>query len=120
MEPNVEPHGRGQRGNMSETPMRIELLLACPATRKCRAIRALAAEATELYPGRLRVDEYEAGTACPVTPTDGYRRTRGGTGKFKKIPSVFVNGIEVSGGDVPDRETFLRVIEEQLASARSP
>ncbi len=100
---------------MSGQPMRIEMLLACPTTKKCRAIRALGAEAMERYPGRLRVDEYEAGTACPVAPTEGFRRARSGTGKFKKIPSVFVNGAEVSPGDVPDRDAFFRVVEDQLS-----
>ena len=99
---------------MSQSLLRIELLLACPTTRKCRGIRALAVEATERYPGRLRIDEYEAGTACPVAPTDGYRRARSGTGKFKKIPSVFVNGVEASAGEIPDRDAFFRLIEGQL------
>ncbi|NLI74862.1 MAG: hypothetical protein GX442_00305 [Candidatus Riflebacteria bacterium] len=103
---------------MKQTPMRIELLLACPPTRKCRAIQELVGEAVERYPEQLRVDEYEAGTACPVTPTDGYRRARSGKGKFKKIPSVFVNGVEVAAGEPPERETLFRVIEEQLSQPR--
>lgn len=104
---------------MNEAPLRVELLLACPPTRKCRAIRDLAREAAEKFPGRLRIDEYEAGTACPVAPTDGYRRARSGTGKFKKIPSVFVNGVEVSAGEAPERESFFRIIEEQLSAPRA-
>ncbi len=104
---------------MTGGPLRIELLLACPPTRKCRAIRELANEAMERYPGQLRIDEYEAGTACPVTPTNGYRSARSGKGKFKKIPSVFVNGVEVSAGEPPEREVFFRVIEEQFHQPRA-
>ncbi len=104
---------------MNQEPMRIELLLACPPTRKCRAIRDLANEARARFPGRLRIDEYEAGSACPVTPTNGYRSARSGKGKFKKIPSVFVNGVEVSAGEPPEREAFFRVIEEQLGQPRA-
>ena len=99
--------------------MRIELLLACPPTRKCRALRALAVEAAARFPGQIRIDEYEAGTACPVTPTDGYRRARSGTGKFKKIPSVFVNGVEVEVGEAAGPETFHRLVEEQLRQPRA-
>lgn len=104
---------------MSERPMRIEVLLAYPPTRKCQAIKALAAEAMERFPGQLRIDEYEAGTTCPIAPTQGYRSARSGTGKFKKIPSVFVNGVQVSAGEPPEREAFLQVIEAELLKERA-
>ncbi|MFZ2955421.1 MAG: hypothetical protein WA705_00795 [Candidatus Ozemobacteraceae bacterium] len=105
---------------MNAQPMRIELLLAYPPTQKCRAIKAIAAEALEQYPGLLRIDEYEAGTTCPLAPTQGYRTTRSGTGKFKKIPSVFVNGVMVSAGEIPEREVLFQAIETQLISDRAP
>jgi hypothetical protein len=104
---------------MSDELMRIELLLACPPTRKCRAIRELANAAITKCPGRIRIDEYEAGTACPITPTDGYRRARSGKGKFKKVPSVFVNGVEMAVGDAPDREAFFELIANQLEAERA-
>ena len=104
----------------SAAPMRIELLLACPMTKKCRAIRALADEAVERFPGYLlRIDEYEAGTACPVTPTNGFRSARSGKGKFKKVPSVFVNGVELTVGEVPEPDAFFHLIENQLLTPRA-
>jgi len=101
------------------SPMRIELLLACPMTKKCRAIQALAAEAMKRFPGQLRIDEYEAGTTCPVTPTNGFRSARSGKGKFKKVPSVFVNGVEMTVGEVPEPAAFFRLIETQLLAPRA-
>ena len=104
---------------MTTHPLRIELLLAYPKTRKCQAIKDLAEEALGHFPNLVRIDEYEAGTTCPMTPTEGFRTARSGKGKFKKIPSVFVNGVEISVGEIPDRETFFRTIEAELKKDRA-
>lgn len=100
---------------MSERKMRIEVLVAYPPTDKCRAILTMAQEAVVQEP-RLRLDVYESGSPPLVKPTAGWLKPppNADHAKFKKIPSIYVNGCPLACGKVPDREEFYKMIAEQL------
>ena len=91
--------------------MRLEILVASPPTSKCKPIISSMKAIVEKHPDRLRLDIYYAGMQLTVPPTRGYQCE----GKLKKVPSVFVNGICVANGEVPDFEEVEAVVEEELS-----
>ena len=100
---------------MSDRKMRIEVLVAYPPTDKCRAILSMAQEAAD-NDRRIRLDIYESGSAPLVRPTSGWMKPppNADHAKFKKIPSIYVNGCPLACGVVPEKEAFLRMVAEQL------
>jgi|YNPNPStandDraft_1061719.scaffolds.fasta_scaffold93665_2 hypothetical protein len=100
---------------MEGRKMRIEVLVAYPPTDKCRAVLEMAREAAASDP-RLRLDIYESGSPPLIKPTAGWLKPppNADHAKFKKIPSIYVNGCPLTCGEVPSREELMRLIEEQL------
>lgn len=96
---------------MSERRLRIEALIASPPTAKCEIILAMLDELMAAHPGELLVDVYLAGEQPGATPTKGYQDK----GKFKRVPSVFVNGVMASQAEVPERGELERLLAEELA-----
>ncbi len=92
-------------------PMRIEILVASPPTSKCKSILGWMKEMIQKNPDRLKLDIYYAGMQLSITPTQGYQAE----GKLKKVPSIFVNGICATSGEVPDFEELERIIESELS-----
>ncbi len=68
--------------------LRLEALLACPPTTRCRQLlerlQALAAD----WPDQVRLDVYYAGEPPHTTPTEGYQALD----KRKSVPSGYLNG----------------------------
>jgi hypothetical protein len=89
--------------------LRLELLVAAPPTAKCRRLIAMLEEIASSYPDQTLLHVYHAGSQPAVTPSRGYRVK----GKFKKVPSLYVNGDSVDAAVSP-AELRLRV-EEELA-----
>lgn len=100
---------------IADTQMRIEVLVAYPPTEKCKMILAMVREAVA-NDARLRLDVYESGTMPSGKPTAGWLKPppQADHGKFKKIPSLYVNGCPLACGEVPDKESFIKMIAEQL------
>jgi len=91
--------------------MRLEILAASPPTSKCKQIISSMKAIAEKHPDQLRLDIYYAGMQLTIIPTRGYQCE----GKLKKVPSVFVNGICVANGEVPDFVEVEKVVEEELS-----
>ena len=91
--------------------MRVELYVAAPPTSKCKQAIALAEQAAEAYPDRLKLVVYGRGVPRCDPPTLGFYRA----GKIRPIPSVWVNGVLVTWGEVPDAERMRSVIEDELS-----
>jgi len=100
---------------MAGTNLRIEVLVAYPPTLKCKEILAMAEESVKLD-SRLRLDVYESGAACPIKPTAGWMKPPPNADhvKFKKIPSIYINGCSLACGEVPGADAFKKMVEEQL------
>ena len=96
---------------MSERRMRVEALIASPPTEKCEIILAMLDELQAAHPGELLVDVYLAGEQPGSTPTKGYQDK----GKFKRVPSLFVNGVMVCQAEVPERGELERILALELA-----
>lgn len=94
-----------------ERRMRLEILVASPPTSKCKQIISSMKAIVEKHPDRLRLDIYYAGMQLTIIPTRGYQCE----GKLKKVPSVYVNGICVANGEVPDFVEVEKVVEEELS-----
>ena len=99
--------GSGNQGRS----MRIEILVAAPPTSKCKQIITALKAMLEKHPGRLKLDIYYAGMQLTIKPTRGYQVE----GKLKKVPSVFVNGLCVANGELPDFNELEKVVESELA-----
>lgn len=91
--------------------MRLEILVASPPTSKCQHIISSMEAFVAKYPEQLRLDIYYAGMQLTIKPTRGYQVE----GKLKKVPSVFVNGICVANGEVPDFDEVEVVLESELS-----
>lgn len=91
--------------------MRMEVLVASPPTRKCKAIiEAMTAE-VQRNPEVTRLDVYYAGSEASVRPTDGYVNL----GKHKKVPSAYVNGRVVAAREPPEPDQLRAIVDEELA-----
>lgn len=100
---------------MAEKQMRIEVLVAYPPTAKCKTILAMVREVAA-NDARLRLDVYESGSMPSGKPTAGWLKPppQADHGKFKKIPSLYVNGCPLACGEVPEVAEFQTMVEEQL------
>jgi hypothetical protein len=99
---------------MDELKMRIEVLVAYPPTDICKTILEMVKE-TAGDP-RLRLDIYESGSPPLIKPTAGWMKPppNADHAKFKKIPSIYVNGCPLACGEVPSKEDLLKMIRQQL------
>lgn len=104
--------GNGQ-GNSGEQVchLRLEVLVAVPPTSKCKKIIGLMEEMVAAYPGKLKLDIYYAGEQLSVKPTRGYQVE----GKLKKIPSCFVNGLQVTSGEIPDPDELRAIVAREVS-----
>jgi hypothetical protein len=93
-----------------EDKLRIEVLVAGPPTSKCKQVIGMMEKVVMENPGQVKLDIYYAGTQLMVKPTRGYQDE----GKMKKIPSIFVNGIQVSGLEIPREEELRSEVEREL------
>lgn len=91
-----------------DSRLRLELLIAAPPTAKCRRLIAMMEEISSRHPDRTVLHIYHAGSQPTVTPSRGYRVK----GKFKKIPSIYVNGDSVD--TTLDPAELERRIKEEL------
>lgn len=88
---------------MSESKkMRLEAIVASPPTSKCKEILAMMEAAVSAQPELLTLNIYFAGEAPDVTPSKGYQSK----GKFKRVPSIFVNGALIGETIVPSRDAL--------------
>jgi hypothetical protein len=94
-------------------PVRLEVLVASPPTKKCNAIISMFEKFLTEFPGQLKLDIYYAGEPMTVTPTEGFRKE---TGKVRKIPSAYVNGKNVASKEVPEEEKVRKLIIEELSN----
>jgi len=93
--------------------MRLEVLVSFMPTRKCRALVAMCEDLVRRFPDELRLDVYEVGSAPRVKVTRGYAAAD----KRKKVPSAFVNGLQVADGEIPDPSFVEQRVREELARA---
>ena len=90
-----------------EKIVRLEILVASPPTKKCKAMIAMFEKFMDEFPGQLKLDIYYAGEPMLTQPTEGFRKE---TGKVLKIPSAYVNCKNVASQEVPDEETVRKEI----------
>jgi hypothetical protein len=90
-----------------EKIVRLEILVASPPTKKCKAIIAMFEKFMDEFPGQLKLDIYYAGEPMLGNPTEGYKKE---TGKIRKIPSAYVDGKNVVSKEVPDEEIVRKEI----------
>lgn len=91
--------------------MRIEILVASPPTSKCKHIMNSLEAIVGKHPDRLRLDIYYAGSQLTIIPTRGYQSE----GKLKKVPSVYLNGICVANGEIPDFVEVEKMVQDELS-----
>lgn len=91
--------------------MRLEALVAGPPTKKCKQVMTMLEGCVLSYPDQVKLDIYYAGSQLTITPTDGFINE----GKLKKIPSVFVNGVLVASGEIPELSELTAVVAEEIA-----
>jgi hypothetical protein len=104
--------GNGQEsGGEQVRRMRLEALVASPPTSKCKKVIGLMEEQVAAYPGKLKLDIYYAGEQLTVKPTRGYQVE----GKSKKIPSCFVNGLQVASGEIPNPGELREVVAREVS-----
>jgi hypothetical protein len=96
---------------MTSKRLRIEALIASPPTPKCEEILAMLEEVSSIHPDEVRVDVYMAGEQPGVTPTKGYECSD----KYRTIPCVYVNGMALTFGGVPQRASLDLMLAEELA-----
>jgi hypothetical protein len=65
----------------------------------------------EKYADRVSLDLYLAGEQPGADPTKGYQDK----GKFKRVPSVFVNGVMAAQVEVPKPEALESLLVSELA-----
>ncbi|MCD6347209.1 MAG: hypothetical protein J7L96_07305 [Bacteroidales bacterium] len=97
--------------NEQKPLLRLEILVASPPTKKCKAIMEMFQLLLTEFPDRLRLDIYYAGESRVVNPTEGFKKE---TGKIRKIPSAYVNGKKVASKEVPGLEKVRHAILEAL------
>lgn len=90
--------------------LRLEALLACPPTARCREVLALLKALVAEFPDQVRLDVYYAGESPGVTPTRGYQ----GLDKRKTVPSGYVNGRMLLAGALPSLDALRREVEAEL------
>jgi len=90
--------------------LRLEVEIARPPTRKCRAVIEVMEDALTHFPGQVRLVVYERGVPCQEEPTRGFRRSR----KIRRVPKAFVGGRIVALGQAPRLEEVLTAIRARL------
>ena len=94
--------------------VRLEVEIARPPTRKCRAVIEVMETALARFPGQTRLVVYERGVPCQEEPTRGFRRSR----KIRRVPKAFVGGKIVALGQAPRLEEVLTAIRSRLAQPK--
>ena len=90
--------------------IRIEAIVASPPTAKCKEILTILEAAVSAHPDLLTLNIYLAGEAPDVEPSKGYIAK----GKFKRVPSVFVNGELIAETIVPSQSLLDTAIKAAL------
>ncbi len=93
--------------------VRIEILVASPPTKKCKAVMEMFQSFLSEFPDQLKLDIYYAGEPMTGNPTDGFKKE---TGKIRKIPSAYVNGKKVASKEIPELEKVRNEIFEAMKS----
>ena len=100
--------------NEQQPLLRLEILVASPPTRKCKASIEMFECFLSEFPNRLKLDIYYAGEPMFVDPTEGFKKE---SGKIRKIPSAYVNGKNVASKEVPDANKVRNTIIAELNKA---
>ncbi|MCD6116970.1 hypothetical protein DRQ07_06495 [candidate division KSB1 bacterium] len=95
----------------TEQRVRVELLLASPPTSKGKKILEMIEQIINKFPDKIRVDIYYAGETPDVSPSAGYQSA----GKFKKIPSIFINSSKFWEREVPEYEELENAVKQCMA-----
>lgn len=95
---------------MNEKRLRLEAMIASPPTKACETIVAMLDDIVAAHPDEVVLDVYLAGEQPGREPTKGYQDK----GKFKRVPSVFVNGIMVAQAEAPDPAELSSVFDAEL------
>ena len=90
--------------------IRLEAIVASPPTLKCKEILTMLEAAVSAHPELLKLDIYLAGEAPGIEPSKGYQAK----GKFKRVPSVFVDGELIAETIVPSRVELDKAIDAAL------
>ena len=90
--------------------LRLEALVACPPTARCKQVLELLKGLLVDYPDQLRLDVYYAGEAPGTTPSRAYQSLD----KRKTVPSGYINGRMLLSKDLPAREALRREVEAEL------
>ncbi len=96
---------------MSARRLRLEALIASPPTRTCEVIVDMLDALVEKYPDFVSLDIYLAGEQPGRDPTKGYQDK----GKFKRVPSVFVNGVMAAQVEAPEPASLAALLVSELA-----
>lgn len=96
--------------------LRIEILVASPPTKKCKAMIALFEQFLEEFPARLTLNIYHAGEPMTGNPTKGFKND---SAKIRKIPTAYVNGINVAKQIVPQIQDVRNIILDELSKPES-
>lgn len=91
--------------------VRLEILVASPPTKKCKAIMEMFQAFLTEFPDELKLDIYYAGEPMTNNPTEGFKKE---TGKIRKIPSAYVNGKIIASKEIPELEKVRNAILESI------
>ena len=95
--------------------MRLELLLAAPPTRRCKALEEMFKQFVSENP-KLKLDIYYAGTACSIPTTRGFKKT---INKTIKIPMAFINGKPIPKELHNDIEKIRAILSEEFSKGEN-
>lgn len=95
----------------TEKKLRIEILVASPPTRKCKAMIEFFESFLEEFPGKLMLNIYYAGEPMMGNPTDGFKND---SAKTRKIPTAYVNGVNVARQALPNPDEVRQTITTEL------
>jgi hypothetical protein len=88
-------------------PVRLELIRNEPSCRKCRETEAVLATVQQKRHGHVSL--------CVFTPSEAQAAGHG----VVLTPTVLLNGKVLCAGIVPRRDGVLRLVDHELAAARS-
>ncbi len=91
--------------------VRLEILVASPPTKKCKAIMEMFEAFLSEFPDKLKLDIYYASEPRTVNPTEGFKKENA---KYRKIPSAYADGKKVASKEIPESGKVRDAIIESI------
>lgn len=94
-----------------KTLVRLEILIASPPTKKCKALMEMFESFLTEFPDELKLDIYYAGEPMTGQLTEGFKKD---SAKSRKLPSAYVHGKKVASREIPEKEKIKAEILQKL------